>query len=105
MEKKKLRVLGKMFKSITSWEISPIYKAWFANLPLILGIKSLNFRDKICSSLSRIDIPKTKGFGNWDPADKYLFCVFFAFVCLSITNFPYAVGWPVRGLETLDGPP
>ena len=35
--------------------------------------------------------------------DKYLSSVFFAFMCLSITNFLYAVGWQVRGLEILDG--
>ena len=35
--------------------------------------------------------------------DKYLFCVFFAFICLSITNFPYAVGWLARELEILEG--
>ena len=32
---------------LTSKEIFPIYRAWLANLPLILGIKSLNFRGKI----------------------------------------------------------
>ena len=32
---------------LTSWEIFSIYRAWFTNLPLILGIRSLNFRNKI----------------------------------------------------------
>ena len=43
-----------LFECPTSWEIFPIYRAWFANLLVILGIKSLNFedkRDKISSSL------------------------------------------------------
>ena len=52
--------------ALTLWENSLIYRAWFANLSLILGIKSLNFSNKICSSLSMINIPKNKGFGNWE---------------------------------------
>ena len=88
-KKKKQKVLA-----FTSWEISPIYRAWFANIPLILGIESINFRDKIRFSLSRIDIPKNKGLETRKPVDEYLFGVFSAFVCLSIMNFPYAVGWP-----------
>ena len=35
------------FECPTSWEIFPIYRAWFANIPVILGIKSLDFGDKI----------------------------------------------------------
>ena len=49
---------------ITSREIFPIYRTWFLNLSLILGIKSLNFRDRICSSLPRINLPRKKVFGN-----------------------------------------
>ena len=63
MKKMKQRV-HIVHNCLASREISPIYRAWFVNLPLILGIKSLNFRDKICSSLSRINLPRNKGFGN-----------------------------------------
>ena len=50
----------------TTWEIFPIYKAWFMNLLLIVGIKFLNFRDKISSSLSMINLPRNKEFRNWE---------------------------------------
>ena len=43
-----------------------IYRAWFINLPLNLGIKSLNFRDKISFFLLRINLSRNKGFGNWE---------------------------------------
>ena len=55
-----------VLNTLTSWEIFPIYRAWFVNLPLILGIKSLNFRDKISSFLLRINLMRNKGFGNWE---------------------------------------
>ena len=48
----------------TTWEIFPIYRAWFTNLLLSLEKKSLNFRDKIFSFLSRINLPRNKGFRN-----------------------------------------
>ena len=52
--------------ALTSREIFRIYRAWFVNLPLILGIKSFNFRDKFFSSISRINLSRNKGFGNWE---------------------------------------
>ena len=73
--------------SITSGEIFMIYRVWFVNLPLILGIKSLNFKDKIFSSLSRINLQINKDLETGKLADKSLCCVFSAFACLSITNF------------------
>ena len=63
-------VLADLLKSIpaaplqiafTSGEIFMIYRVWFTNLPLILGTKSLYFRDKIYSPLSRINLPTNKG--------------------------------------------
>ena len=68
-------------------------------------MKSLNFRDEIFSLLSRINLPINKNLKTRKFADKYLFYVFFAFIYLSITNFPYAVEWPAKGLKILDGPP
>ena len=65
---------------------------------MILGIKylfpyqGLSFRD-----IRDLEIGPS--------AHKYLFCIFFAFICLSITNFSYVVGWPVGGLEILNGLP
>ena len=59
-------------ESLQSWncltlqEIFSIYRVWFTNLLLILGIKSLNFMDKTSSSLSRINLQRNKGFGNWE---------------------------------------
>ena len=52
--------------ALTSWEIFPIYRAWFVNLSLILGIKYLNFRDKISSFILRINLLRNKGFENWE---------------------------------------
>ena len=81
--------------SLTSWGIFPIYRAWFSNLCLILGIKyvfpyqGLTFRE-------------IRDLETRSSVDKYLFCVFSAFICLSITNFPYAVGWLAGGFEILD---
>ena len=50
--------------ALTSWEIFPIYRAWFVNLSLIFGIKYLNFRDKISSFILRINLLRNKGFEN-----------------------------------------
>ena len=52
--------------ALASSEIFLIYRAWFVNLSLILGIKYLNFRDKISSFLLRINLMRNKGFGNWE---------------------------------------
>ena len=70
---------------LTSREIFLIYKAWFANLLLILGIKSL-------TPYQRSTFQEIRDLGTEKLADKYLFCIFSAFVCLSITNFSYVVG-------------
>ena len=37
-------------------------------------------------------------------ADKYLFCIFFAFIYLFVTSFSYAVRWSTVGFEILDRP-
>ena len=36
---------------------------------------------------------------------KYIFCIFSAFICSSIRNFPHVVGWLARELEILNGQP
>ena len=99
MEKKKQRVhtveIVFFFFFFTSWGIFPIYRAWFPNLLLILGIKYV-FPYQALSILEIRDLETRSS------AYKYLFCVFSAFICLSITNFPYAVAWPIGGLEMLD---
>ena len=55
-----------VFDALPYGRSSPIYKTWFVNLPLILRIKSLNFRDKINSFKSMINLSRNKGFGNWE---------------------------------------
>ena len=65
----------------------------------------LDFRDKIYFSLPMLIFREIRDLGTWSFTDKYIFCVFSVFICLSITNFSYAVGWAVMGLEILDGPP
>ena len=83
---------------LTSREIFLIYRAWFANLLLILGIKSLPpYQGSTFEEIRDLETEKL--------VDKYLFCIFFAFVCLSISNFSYAVRWSNGGVETLDGLP
>ena len=83
---------------LTSWEIFSIYRVWFPNLSLILGIKSLiHYQGLIFLEIRDMKIGKS--------IDKYLFYVFSAFICLFITNFPYAIGWPIREFETLNRPP
>ena len=103
MEKKKKRVLV-VGPSLTSREIFLIYRAWFTNLPLIsvlnlliLGIKYVILYQGLIFQEMDLETRKL--------ADKYLFYVFSTFVCLSITNFLYSIGWPTGVLETLDGPP
>ena len=91
--------------TFTSWGIFLIYKAQFTNLLLILGIKSLNFRDKISFSYHGLIFREIRDLETGKFVDKYLFCVFSAFIRLSLTNFPYAISWPVGGLEILDRPP
>ena len=97
MEKKKKRIFS-LFESPTLWEIFLIYRAWFANLPLILGIKSL-------IPYQGLTFREIRDLKTGESVDKYLFCVFSPFIYLSITDFPYAVGWLARGLKTLGGPP
>ena len=84
--------------SLTFWEIFLIYRVWFANLYLILGIKSL-------LPYQGLIFRETKDLEIGISADKYLFCVLSAFIYLFITNFSYEVGWPAGGLQTLDGLP
>ena len=74
--------------TFTSWGIFPIYKAWFTNLPLILGIESLNFRDKISFSYMGLIFRGIRDLETEKSVDKYLFSVFSSFIRLSITNFP-----------------
>ena len=64
--------------AFTSWEIFPIYRAWLVNLPLILGTKSLNFRDKISSFILKINLSRNKGFGNKrNPLINFFFLAYF----------------------------
>ena len=65
---------------------------WFINLFLILEIKSFNFRDKICSFYLELIFQKIRDLETRELADKYYFCILFAFVCLFILNFPYVIG-------------
>ena len=97
-DKKEAKSSYNWINCLTSREIFQIYRAWFANILLILGIKSLHpYPGSTFEEIRDLEIEK--------PVDKYLFCIFFAFVCFSITNFSYAVGWPNGGVETLDGLP
>ena len=97
MEKEK-KIVHTVGISLTSWGIFPIYRGRFKNLPLILGIKSL-------FPYQGLIFREIRDLGTGSSIDKYLFCVFAAFMSLSITNFPYAVGWLVGGLKILDRPP
>ena len=82
----------------TTWEVLPIYRAWFTNLLLILGIKSLiPYQGLLFREIRDLETGKF--------ADKHLFCIFSTSTYLSIKNFPYAVGWPVGGLKILDESP
>ena len=91
---------------LTTWEILPIYRAWFTNLLLILSIKSLNFRDKTSSSpYQGLIFREIKDLETGKFVDKYIFYVFSVFMYLSITNFLYAVRWQVGGIKILDGSP
>ena len=69
----------------TSWVIFPIYRALFPNLRLILGIKYV-------FPYQGLSFQEIRDLETGSSTDKYLFCVFSAFICLSITNFPYVVG-------------
>ena len=59
---------------LTTWEILPIYRAWFTNLLLILSIKSLNFRDKTSSSpYQGLIFREIKDLETTKFVDKYIF--------------------------------
>ena len=78
----------------TTWEIFPIYRAWFTNLILILGIKSL-------IPYQRLIFREIRGLETRKSTDKYIFFFFSAFMYSSITNYSYTIGWSAGGVEIL----
>ena len=63
-EEEKVESFAQLELTYLVGDLPNFYRVWFTNLLLFLGIKSLTFRDKISSSLSRINLPRNKGFGN-----------------------------------------
>ena len=86
MEKKKQKVhIVGIALTFTSWGI-------------LLGAVHkylLNFRDKISFFYQELIFREIRDLEIGKSTDKYLFYVFSAFIYLSITNFPYAVGLEV----------
>ena len=65
------------------------------NLLYLFGIKShllLILERKYIFSYQRLFIQGIRDLKAEKSADKYIFCVFYAFMRLSITNFLYAIG-------------
>ena len=77
----------------------------FTNPPLILGIKSLDFRDKIFFSYQRLIYREIRDLETEKSDDKYFFCVFLALHTLINNDLPICGRMADWELEILVRPP
>ena len=92
MEKKKQKVyIVGIAPTFTSWGIFPIYRACFTNLLLILGIKFLNFEDKISFSYQGLIFREIRDLETGKSVDKYIYIYIYFFF---FAYFPFSYAYP-----------